>query len=241
MKIPDFKKSYRKAVDRFKGKYDEKKAMSLAVGGEFEAVGKLERALLVQYGLMPEHTVIDVGCGSGRLAFQLREYLTGKYIGMDVVPDLFGYAERICQRPDWKFYEAPGVTIPEPDNSADFICFFSVFTHLLHDESFLYLKDAQRVLKPGGKIVFSFLEFRILSHWAVFENYVEDPDPDKILVQFLSRDAIEAWAEHIGLRVIDMHDGDKPHIKLSEVVRGEDGTEMRDLGMLGQSVCVLAC
>ncbi len=135
MKIPDFKKSYRKAVDRLKAQHDENKAMSLAVGGEFEAVGKLERALLIQYGLRPDHTVVDVGCGSGRLALQLKDYLKGRYVGIDVVEDLFKYAERICERPDWKFCEAPGLTIPEPDHSADFICFFSVFTHLLHEES----------------------------------------------------------------------------------------------------------
>ncbi len=96
------------------------------------------------------------------------------------------------------------------------------------------------MIKPDGKIVFSFLEFMIPSHWSIFENHVRDKDPDKVHVQFLSRDAIEAWASHLELKIIDMHDGDKPHIKLNEVIRGEDGTEMSDLGMLGQSVCVLA-
>lgn len=46
------------------------------------------------------------------------------------------------------FYKAPGFTIPEPDNFADFICFFSVFTHLLHQDTYRYLRDAHHVLKP---------------------------------------------------------------------------------------------
>jgi len=237
MRLPHFRSSYKKHVKNLKSKYDEERAMSLAVGGEFEAIGKLEKALLVQYGLEPTHTVIDVGCGSGRLAFQLKEYLTSRYIGLDVVEDLLRYAERICQRDDWEFKTASGLSIPEPSESAELVCFFSVFTHLLHEESYQYLEDAKRVLKPGGKIIFSFLEFRIPSHWMVFETAVRDTNPNKVSTQFLSRDAIEAWVDHLGLRIATIHDGDKPYIKLHEVIREESGEEVK--GTLGQSVCVL--
>jgi ubiquinone/menaquinone biosynthesis C-methylase UbiE len=64
--------------------------------------------------------------------------------------------------------------IPEKDGEADFVCFFSVLTHLLHEQGFVYLQEAKRVLKPGGKIVFSFLEFAVPDHWAVFEGTVND-------------------------------------------------------------------
>ena len=214
--------------------------MSLAVGGDFQAVGLLEYYLLRQAGLQPGHTLVDVGCGSGRLAFHLKDYLQGQYIGLDVVPELFQYAQRKCQRPDWKFYAAPGLTIPEPNDSADFICFFSVFTHLLHEETFRYLEDAKRVLKPTGKIIFSFLEFAIPSHWDMFQSTLEDKNPDRVLNQFMSRDGIGAFAARLGLSVIEIADGDKPHIHLDQVVRWDDGKEMIGIGNLGQSVCVLA-
>lgn len=239
MKLPRFKDTYRKQTSEFVRTLDKKEAMSKAVGGAFEAIGQLEAALLRQQGLQPGHTLIDVGCGSGRLAIQLRDYLEGRYVGMDVVKDLIDYAREICARPDWHFYEAPGLTIPEPDACADMVCFFSVFTHLLHDESFKYLKDAARVLKPDGRIVFSFLEFQIPSHWAVFEQVVNDDRPDKVLNQFMSRDAIEAWAPRCGLEILEIFDGDKPHIPLAAPVQWEDGRVQTDWGNLGQSVCVL--
>lgn len=239
MKLRDFVRSYITHTTALLTAHDEKKAMSLAVGGHFEAVGMLEYFLLLQNGLQRDHTVIDVGCGSGRLAVHLRDYLQGTYIGIDVVPDLFQYTKKISNRPDWKFYAAPGLTIPEPDNSADFICFFSVFTHLLHEESYRYLTDARRVLKPNGKIIFSFLEFRIAGHWSIFEAGLHDDRPDKVITQFMSRDAIEAWAAHLNLSIAEISDGDKPHIKLDKVVRWDDGNEMKEQGMLGQSVCVL--
>jgi SAM-dependent methyltransferase len=239
MKIPHFLNSYLKQSKQLLETHDEDRAMSLAVGGDFEAVGQLECLALVQEGLRPEHTVVDVGCGSGRLAYALREELKGAYVGIEVVPSLFEYARRICGRDDWKFYAAPGTTIPEPDASADFITFFSVFTHLLFEETYRYLEESARVLKPGGKIVFSFLEFRIPSHWFIFENSLKDTNPEKVLNQFMDRDGIHAWADHLGLEVINIYDGHLPHIKLDRVIRWDDGREMVEMGNLGQSVCVL--
>ena len=215
MKLPNFEKSYKKQTKELLKKQSKEKAMSAAVGGDFTAVGKLEYYLLIQYGLEKNHTVIDVGCGSGRLAYELRKFLNGKYIGIDVVEDLYKYAESKCERPDWTFDEAPGLQIPEKDDFADYICFFSVFTHLLHEESYKYLEEAKRVIKPNGKIIVSFLEFMIPSHWWIFEQMLSDSRPDNVLNQFLSRDAIESWAEHLGLEIVAFHDGDKPHIKLN--------------------------
>lgn len=239
MKIPNFLQSYNKQTKELLRKYSKKQAMSLAVGGHFDAVGLLEYFLLIQNGLQKQHNVVDVGCGSGRLAFQLKDFLTGQYVGTDVVPDLYKYAQTICQRPDWKFLSTSGLTIPISDNYADFVCFFSVFTHLLHEESYTYLEEAKRVIKPRGIIIFSFLEFAIPSHWDVFQRVLDDNRPDKVLNQFISRDAIMAWAEHLNLQILEITDGDKPHINLDRTVRWEDGREMIGKGNLGQSVCVL--
>ncbi len=238
-KIPDYQKSYNKQTQGLLQKHNEEKAMALAVGGAYEEFGLLEYYLLLQNGLRREQTVIDVGCGSGRLAFQLKEYLTGLYVGIDVVRELYSYAQKVCNRPDWKFYTAPGLTIPEADNFADFICFFSVFTHLLHEETFKYLKDARRVIKPGGKIIFSYLEFAVPSHWAVFENSLADTSSDTVLNQFLSRDAIVAWADHLELSVLEINSGDKPNIILNKTARWEEDREMKEKGIFGQSVCIL--
>jgi SAM-dependent methyltransferase len=234
-----FISTYTKHIESLRQKHDEETAMELFVGGSFEAVGLLEYFLLLQNDLERGHTLIDVGCGSGRLAFQLKEYLEGLYIGIDVVSEVLQYTKKKCNRADWKFYKSPGSIIPEPDNSADFICFFSVFTHLFHEETFKYLKDASRVIKPGGKIIFSFLEFALPSHWHIFETFIADARPDKVLFQFISRDAILAWADHLGLSVVEIIDGDKPHVKLSKTVRWDNGREMTEQGNLGQSICIL--
>jgi ubiquinone/menaquinone biosynthesis C-methylase UbiE len=84
-----------------------------------------KRQVLLAHGLKDGDIVIDVGCGSGRLAAALTQGPSVHYLGIDVVPDLIDYAKRRCDRPEWRFVTASGLTIPEQDNTADFVVFFS--------------------------------------------------------------------------------------------------------------------
>ena len=213
-------------------------AMQKAVGGEFEAVGKLEYYLLRSLGLTSGHLVVDVGCGSGRLAQQLAPDKSIRYIGTDVVPRLIESARARIMRDDWQFSVVDGVCIPCADNTADFVTFFSVLTHTTHEESFKYLQEAARCLKIGGHVIVSFLEFRIRCHWETFMVSV-NAKPGWLWIQFVDRDAITAWARHSGLVVESFFDGDKPHIPIPEEIRWENGTSTKSLGNLGQSVAVL--
>ena len=235
----NFRETYRNWVLSLMEQYPLDEAMELAIGGEFESFGVLERELLIQYGLQRESYLIDVGCGSGRLTKALRGYLNGRYLGIDIVPELIDYARNLSNHPDWRFEIAQGLTIPEQDNSADMVCFFSVFTHLLHEHSYMYLLEARRVLKEDGKIVFTFHDFAIPSHWSAFESSLSSLGPSSPLNQFISRDAIAAWASHLGLKIEDIHAGDKAHIPIPHPIVTAQGTIMDGMGNLGQSVCVL--
>jgi hypothetical protein len=83
------------------------------------------------------------------------------------------------------------------------------------------------------------LEFNIASHWAVFESNLKDIDKDTPLNVFIGRDAIHAWAEHLDLEIVAVHDGDKAYIPLSQPITMENGSVFKEAGTLGQSVCVL--
>jgi SAM-dependent methyltransferase len=114
------------------------------------------------------------------------------------------FAAQKCQQPSWRFGLAPQLRIPEADETADMVCFISVFTHLLQEESFLYLREAHRVLKPGGRIVLSYLDIADEKQWDVFQANVDSARTrqSKPMDIFLSADFIRVWAEKLGLEIV---------------------------------------
>lgn len=87
-------------------------AVGSATRDEHELVGRLEMHLLVCAGLQPDDSLVDIGCGSGRLAVQLADWLRGPYLGTDVVQSLLDQAAQTCRRPDWRFERVRGLTVP---------------------------------------------------------------------------------------------------------------------------------
>ena len=237
----DSSKTYQRLYRDLRSAHSADEAARQVVGGgHFEGVGIVMREMLIHHGLGKNDYLIDVGCGSGRLAKPLADYLAGRYLGIDVVPKLVEYARELVPRPDWRFEVAGGLSIPEEDAKADMVCFFSVLTHLLHEQSFVYLREAKRVLRPGGKIVLSFFDFRLASHWAVFEGNIKDIGVgSQPLNAFLSPDTLRTWAQHLDLEVEMIKDGDEVYVPLSTPVTLDNAVVLKDRTAFGQSVCVL--
>jgi SAM-dependent methyltransferase len=196
-----FVEDYERHVSHLLTHHPIDEAMSLAVGGDYDHIGKVERSVLRQMGLVDGMFVIDLGCGSGRLAHALGREFTIDYLGIDIVASLLDYA-KTKSPPNFRFLMHRELTLPENDNTADIICAFSLFTHLLHTESYIYLEEMRRVLKPGGKIIFSFLEFAAPEHWAVFDATLaaQRITSTPHLNMFTERNVIDVWCAHLGLR-----------------------------------------
>lgn len=144
--------------------------MNFVGDGDFSAVGDhfLEHFIKVG-GLLPQHRVLDVGCGIGRMALPLTNYLSpaGSYEGFDIVDVGIQWCQaNITPRfPNFRFqvadvfnrgynpsgaYLASEYRFPFPKNSFDFAFLTSVFTHMLPAEVENYLAELSRVLKIGG-------------------------------------------------------------------------------------------
>lgn len=220
------KAAYERHVSRLRSEHPEEEAMSLAVGGGFEQIGNIELALLQHFGLRPDGYLIDVGCGSGRLAKPLSSYLSGHYSGFDVVADLVEHARKISERSDWRFEVVDHIQIPERDGCADMVCFFSVLTHLMHEQSYWYLEEAIRVVKPAGKIVFTFLDFAEPMHWPIFIDTLQKSKSsiDMPINVFISREMIETWSSHLNVTI-------EAFVRATEAIVSA--------GAAGQSLCVL--
>lgn len=239
--VSDLKTAYSRWVDSSNQAFGQEQGPQMAVGGEFYAFGIVEREMLRYYGLTDKQYLIDIGCGSGRLSQALAKTHPGPYLGIDLVSSLVEHARLHADRPEWRFETVEKIAIPESDGVADMICFFSVLTHLLHEQSYLYLEEATRVLRPGGLIVLSFLEFLMPSHWAVFASTLDAcrTEIERPLNTFIERNMLECWAAHLNLQVQEFRNGDDPFVPLPEALTLQNGTVMQDFGYLGQSICVL--
>jgi ubiquinone/menaquinone biosynthesis C-methylase UbiE len=196
-----FVEDYERHVSNLLSQHPLDEAMSLAVGGSYEHIGQVERSVLKHSGLVDGMFLIDLGCGSGRLAHALGKEFQISYLGIDILQSLLDYAATKSPA-HYRFVMHRELTLPADDNTADMICAFSVFTHLLHTESFIYMEEMCRVLKPNGRIVFSFLEFAAPEHWAVFEASLESQRGNVTphLNMFIERSVIDTWCRHLGLR-----------------------------------------
>lgn len=183
---------------------DPRLALANAIGAEsmeeFFAQGDGHFAVLRHHGLANDMSIYDLGCGCGRTAQALRRGgWKGNYIGADVVPELLAELSRQC--PEYCTVLNYKRTIEAGDASLDILFNWSVFTHLLPAESFLYMLDAFRALKPGGKLLFSFLELEEPEHDRVWQNKLErlrKGHQDEQLDTFLHRDWIRRFARDAG-------------------------------------------
>lgn len=143
--------------------------------GNFVKQGQQFFEYFCQYGgLQPDHHVLDVGSGIGRMAIPLTRYLNeeGRYEGFDIVEAGVNWCrDHISSRyPNFHFqhvglrndlYRSEGrdpadFTFPYDDESFDFVILTSVFTHMLPNQVSNYLREIQRVLRPGGHVFATF-------------------------------------------------------------------------------------
>lgn len=192
---------------------DRDLAFANAIGSEsvrwFRKQGKGQVAVLKHHGLQDGMTIYDLGCGCGRTAQALRkDGWKGRYIGADIVSGFIAELKRKCPGYEAHVHREP--TIVAGDQSLDILFHWSVYTHISPEECFLYLEDSFRALKPGGRLVFSFLEMTDANHWSVFESRLERLRARKkleLLDTYLSRDWIATWAERIGFDRPSFTDG----------------------------------
>jgi SAM-dependent methyltransferase len=148
------------------------------VGGgvdNFKEIGEaFVRDFQIRCRLKPHERVLDVGCGVGRIAIPLTEFLNSeaRYEGLDVVPRGIDWCKKNITSRYSNFHfqladiynkhyhpsgkRASKYRFPYDDSSFDFICLASVFTHLLPPDMANYFREISRVLTVGGRCMITF-------------------------------------------------------------------------------------
>lgn len=145
-------------------------------GGDFKAIGEKWLQYFIKKGdLKTTDSILDVGCGIGRIAVPLTRYLSkeGSYEGIDIVLQGIKWcAKKITPKyPNFHFqiadvynkkynpngkHKSSDYKFPFDGKTFDFVFLTSVFTHMLPLDMENYFSEISRVLKKDGKCIITF-------------------------------------------------------------------------------------
>lgn len=129
------------------------------------------RCLRRDAGIQPNHHILEVGCGIGRDAIPLSEFLSpaGSCIGVDIVKQSIDWCTQniTSKYSNFRFVHfdvneplhnphgtttSQAVCFPIPSAVIDRIILWSVFTHMVPADTAHYLREFRRLLRPGALI-----------------------------------------------------------------------------------------
>jgi SAM-dependent methyltransferase len=97
--------------------------------------------------------VVELGCGTAYFSAQLARR-GARAVGVDPTPAQLATARRMQEQTGLRFplVEAPAERVPLPDASFDLA--FSEFGASLWADPYLWIPEAARLLRPGGRLIF---------------------------------------------------------------------------------------
>jgi ubiquinone/menaquinone biosynthesis C-methylase UbiE len=144
------------------------KGMIFTGRGDFISQGNIIQSFIIRLcNLQPDSHVLDIGCGIGRIARPMANFLNseGSYDGFDVVLDGITWCKKAYKDyPNFRFKHIPlqndlynlstrnkasALRFPYPSNQFDLVVLTSVFTHMQEPEVRQYLLEIGRVLQKG--------------------------------------------------------------------------------------------
>lgn len=111
----------------------------------------LDRLILDGIEISPQASVLEIGCGVGRILLPFSQRVTEAY-GLDISQVMIEKSRAYCQSaPNVKTFVTDGTLKQIADGSLDFVYSFIVFQHIL-DWSWIatYVRESARALRPGG-------------------------------------------------------------------------------------------
>ncbi|HEX5377202.1 MAG TPA: class I SAM-dependent methyltransferase [Phenylobacterium sp.] len=127
------------------------------------------RALALAEGidLSRPHTVLDFGCGSGRIARWLAPAVVqggGRFLGSDLNGDLVSWCQ--ANLPGRYFRNSLQPPLALEPAGVDLVYAHSVLTHLTERTAQAWLAELRRILKPGGCAILTFHDETYAGRWG---------------------------------------------------------------------------
>ncbi len=112
-------------------------------------------------------TVLDIGCGAGLLTNALAK-AGHKTFGIDVSASSLQVAQKYDATSSALYQVANGYDLPFPEAQFDVVCAMDLLEHV--EEPQLVIREASRVLKPGGLFFFHTFNRNLLSYLLIIKG-----------------------------------------------------------------------
>lgn len=128
-----------------------------ALGDEWGVAHRERYPNFVRPYIQPSDTVLEIGCGGGRLTELLIEDCR-ELICIDVSTRMLErMQQRFRGRPNLQLVKGNGMDLgPIPDRSVDCVVSYDVFVHIEPEDIYAYLIESRRVLRPQGRGIIHF-------------------------------------------------------------------------------------
>lgn len=147
-----------------------------------------QKKILDFINIKPDEIVLDVGCGTGKLAIEASrsQSAAGKITGIDPSGNMIALAKQKAQEAGVEVDFRLGVmeNMEFPDNTFDLIVSTLQVHHLPDDLKITGIKEVYRVLKPGGRFVIVDIEPKIFSLPALLHGHAGAHDRPTIISQY---------------------------------------------------------
>jgi len=111
-----------------------------------QAVWAME--LIEKIGLRGDETILDIGCGDGKITHHLARRTSGEVVGVDLSPEMIAYAQAAFPEPDFMEMDAQALRFGERFD----VVFSNAVLQWVPDHEAV-VQGIFRALKPGGKAV----------------------------------------------------------------------------------------
>jgi len=128
--------------DKAAARYDE------GLEGKFSR--KFYNLVLCEIDVASGASVLDAGCGTGALLNKIAGICEINACGIDIEENMIAVAKN--KHPDMNFQLSPCEDIPFEDQTFDIVIACMAYHHFADKKGFA--KEAARILKPGGGIVY---------------------------------------------------------------------------------------
>ena len=181
-----------KALQRYRYKDVWNSASDTEDGAKFAVAGLADEKALEEaaevtlaqlseiVGVREDDVILEIGCGVGRVGNILAPRCK-TWIGVDASDNMIMYTrKRLSQHENIELIANNGYDLRTvPDDSVDLVYCTVVMMHLSQWDRYGYVKEAFRVLRPGGRVYMDGVDLTSDYGWEFFLNHVSIPPHER--------------------------------------------------------------